>query len=184
SLLTTSATHSLSYYRNGALTVSPARNRPAVLDPPDLLLRTTTTTTTGHRLLWTLTCTRVRLGPLPMNGQAAAMAQAAIAANLGQSLDVHRDFPPQVAFDRVIVVDDLPQAGYIHLRQVLDARFGIDTGLAEDFLAAAGTDAMNISQASTNLFITRNINTGDTSHNTSPTFLLNPVAAYGSGFRR
>src|SRR5690606_36519458 len=29
SLLTTSATHRLSYYRNGALTVSPARNRPA-----------------------------------------------------------------------------------------------------------------------------------------------------------
>ena len=41
-------------------------------------------------LLGTLAGTGVGLGPLAVDGQAAAMTQAAIAADFGQPLDVHR----------------------------------------------------------------------------------------------
>jgi len=41
--------------------------------------------------------------PLTAHRQAAAMAQAAIAADVDQSLDVHADLAPQIALEALFV---------------------------------------------------------------------------------
>ena len=49
------------------------------------------------------------------------MAQAAIRADLLESLDVQRDLAPQVALDLVAAVDDLAQPVDLVLGEVTDA---------------------------------------------------------------
>src|ERR1700691_133322 len=50
----------------------------------------------GDRLGRTLAGACVGVGALPANRQAAAVTQPAIAAEIHQPLDVHRDFAPQI----------------------------------------------------------------------------------------
>src|SRR5262245_6692263 len=50
---------------------------------------------------------RVGLGPLPAHGQVPPVAEAAVRADLLQSLDVEGHLAPQVALDLVAPVDDL-----------------------------------------------------------------------------
>src|SRR6478735_4448833 len=59
----------------------------------------------GDRLGRPLARTRVGVGTLTTNRQPAAMAQAAIAAEVHQTLDVHAGLATQVAFDQVVAVD-------------------------------------------------------------------------------
>jgi hypothetical protein len=46
-----------------------------------------------------------------MHGQVTAMAQATIATNFSQPLDIHADLTAQIAFNRV-PIDSLSQLGH------------------------------------------------------------------------
>src|SRR6202023_1171919 len=59
----------------------------------------------GDRLGRTLARARVGMGALTTHRQSAAMAQAAIAAEIHQALDVHAGLATQIAFDHVVAVD-------------------------------------------------------------------------------
>src|SRR5262249_14566647 len=61
----------------------------------------------GDRLRRSLAGARIGVGALAADRQVAAMAQAAIAAEILQPLDVERDLAPQVALDDVVAVDHL-----------------------------------------------------------------------------
>ena len=65
------------------------------------------------------------------------MAQAAVAADVGQALDVRRDLAAQVALD-LERLDDFAQALLVLGRELLDARVGVDPGLREDAFFAVG----------------------------------------------
>src|SRR6516164_5560602 len=51
----------------------------------------------------------IGMGALPAHREAAPVAQAAIAAEIHQPLDVHGDFAPQIALDDIVTVDHFTQ---------------------------------------------------------------------------
>src|SRR6266550_6368061 len=61
----------------------------------------------GDRLGRTLARARVGVGALTTHRQSAAMTQAAIAAEIHQTLDIHAGLAPQVAFDHIVAVNHL-----------------------------------------------------------------------------
>src|SRR5947207_15451552 len=63
----------------------------------------------GNCLGGTFAGPRVGVGALTAHRQAAPMAQAPVAAEIHQPLDVHGNFAPQIALDHVIAVDHLAQ---------------------------------------------------------------------------
>jgi hypothetical protein len=64
--------------------------------------------------------------------QVAPVADAPVAADLLQALDVHRHLAPQIALDPVVAVDDLTQLCHLDFGQIPDTRVGADLGLLED----------------------------------------------------
>ena len=60
----------------------------------------------GHGLARTLAGAGIGLGALAADGQALAVTQAAVAADVHQTLDVHAHLGAQVAFDLVAGFDD------------------------------------------------------------------------------
>ena len=70
----------------------------------------------------------------PRTGRPLAVAQAAIAAEVHQPLDVHRDVPAQIALDPVVAVDDLAQARDLGIRQLVDPPAEGDLDLLQDLL--------------------------------------------------
>src|SRR5258708_24428973 len=76
-----------------------------------------------HRLLAgdrpgrSLAGARVGVRALTAHRQTLAMAQAAIAAEIHQPLDVHRHLPPEIAFDGEFAVDELADAQDLVLGQ-------------------------------------------------------------------
>jgi hypothetical protein len=73
----------------------------------------------GARLARTLAGAGIRAGALAANRQAAAMTEAAVAAEVHQALDVDRHLAAQVAFDRQ-AADFLADLLQIGVGQVLD----------------------------------------------------------------
>src|SRR5581483_2202999 len=72
----------------------------------------------GHGLLRALTGPGVRPGALPPHGEAAAVAEAGVTADLHLPLDVLGDLPAQVALDLEVPVDPRPQPGDLFLGEV------------------------------------------------------------------
>src|SRR5450759_3672649 len=87
---------------------SPRLSRePALTDL--LLLCATTSTPAGHRLLGATAGTRIGARSLTARRQIAAMPQTAIGADFDQALDVQRHLAPQIAFDLVLLLDQIAQ---------------------------------------------------------------------------
>src|SRR5690554_6332947 len=76
--------------------------------------------------------TCVGLGCLATDGQATAMAQATIAADVHEALDVQLNFTPQVTFDLVLLLHHATQAGDLRFSQVLDPGVRADLSLDQD----------------------------------------------------
>jgi hypothetical protein len=95
------------------------------------------------------------------------MAQAAIAAKIHQTLDVHGGLTAQVAFDSELG-HDLTYALPLSLRQILDFR---SLGNASRFANLAGrgpANAINGGQRNNRVLMIRDINPSNTSHSQSP----------------
>ena len=118
-----------------------------------------------------------------MNGQATTMTDTAVAADLGQTLDVERDFTAEVTLDGVLFIDHLTQRGLLIFGEVLDADVGIHVGQLQNVLCALSADAVDISQTDLDSLITGQVNTSNTCHllRAPP---INLVSAYASGFRK
>jgi len=71
------------------------------------------------------------------------MAQAAVAADVDQSLDVGRDLAPQIALD-LQRLHDLADTLLFLRRQIFDPRVGVDFGLREDLLRRRDADAKDV----------------------------------------
>ena len=65
------------------------------------------------------------------------MAQAAVAADLHQPLDVHGNLATQIAFHLDVVVDVVAQLADILFGQVLDARIRVDAGRFDDIVQSS-----------------------------------------------
>src|SRR6266705_3268706 len=111
------------------------------------------------------------VGPraLAAHRQAAAMPLAAIGADLGQALDVHRDLPAQVTFDEDVFrarhpIDDLAQARDLFLAQVLGALVGIDACVLDDLLGGRVADAVDVGHGDDDALGRRNVDACDSCH--------------------
>ena len=98
------------------------------------------------------------------------MADAPIAADLGQTLDVHRHIAAQVALHGVLVADDLAQLGLLGVGEVLDPGIGIDARLLEDLARAGAANAVNIGEPDLDSLFLRQVNAGYTCHTLCPSF--------------
>ena len=104
-------------------------------------------------LLRTLSGARVVLRVLSTNRQASPVTDASVAADLGKSLDVHRDLTAKVTFDMIIISDDLSEFPDFIIGQISAAGIGIHTGLLDDLRRGRAADAINAGQADLNTLL-------------------------------
>src|SRR6476620_257815 len=118
----------------------------------------------GDRPRRALAGARVGVRALAAHRQTTAMAQAAIAAQIHQPLDVHRYLAPEVAFDGVVAIDGLADLQDFGIGKLVHAaRFG-NADLAADVLGELGTDAVDILERNNNALLRRNVNASNTGH--------------------
>ena len=123
--------HNLYRARPGSRGVRRDKTPPGHATGSGLFLCTTAAATTGNRLLRTLG-TRVRASPLTMHRQVAAMAQAPIAANFHQPLNVHLNFATEITLYLIRTSNKLTQRIQLRFAQVFDADIGINVRRLEN----------------------------------------------------
>ena len=101
------------------------------------------------------------------------MAQATIAADLHQALDVHGNLTAKVTFNLEMMVDVVAQLTDVFLGQILDAHIGVDAGGGDDLVCGSTADAVDIRQGDFNAFLPGKVDTRDSCHgmNAPPTYL-------------
>src|SRR5258708_5989996 len=100
----------------------------------------------AHGLLRALARACVRLRPLAVDRQAAAVPQAAVRADLGQALDRLRALAAQVAFDLEVRVDVLTELRDLFLGQVANLRVLREAERSADLARGRLTDAEDVGE--------------------------------------
>ena len=106
----------------------------------------------------------VGASPLAARRQVAAVPEPAIAADLHQPLDVHRDFLAEVALDATHFFDHAADLPHVVLGEVLDADVGAHTRLAEDVAGPLAADAVDVGESNLDPLRARKIDACDTRH--------------------
>src|SRR5262249_35371112 len=114
--------------------------------------------------LGTLARASVRLRVLAADGQAAAVAQAAIAADLHQALDRLRALAAQITLDRDVAVDEVAQLGDLVVGQLAHVGVGRDAGLGEQLVRGRPADAVDVGQPDLDALVERDVDPGDACH--------------------
>jgi hypothetical protein len=60
------------------------------------------------------------------------MSKSAVTARIHEPLDVRRDIPAEVSFDRIVPIQDGPDLDDVVFREVLASHAGGHPGLGED----------------------------------------------------
>ena len=102
------------------------------------------------------------MGALAADRKTLTMTQAAIAANLHQTLDVLALLTTEVALDHDLAVDSIAKPRDLVLSQVLDTGIGVHAGLCAQLGSSGTTDAIDIRKADLNALLTRKVDTKDT----------------------
>ena len=87
-----------------------------------------------HSLFAALAGTRVVLRALSADGQAQAVTDASVAADIHQTLDVHLILTAQFTFGLVLLGNDVTDNLLLVVGPVLDFLRGLNTGFVQDFL--------------------------------------------------
>jgi hypothetical protein len=96
------------------------------------------------------------------------MPKAAVAPNIHQALDVHRDFATQISLDSHLFVDDFANSVDLVIGKVPHARVRIYIRALEQFLAGMEADAKDIGQRRFDPLIARKIDSCNSRHVASP----------------
>src|SRR6056297_2139480 len=118
----------------------------------------------GDRLRRALAGAGIGVGALAAHGQVAAMAQAAIAAEIHQPLDVHLHLAAQVTFDRQVGVDMFADRQNFGVGEFVDPAALVDAHGVADLAGGRLSDSVNIGQSDGHPFVGRDVHTGDTCH--------------------
>src|ERR1700685_3467353 len=92
------------------------------------------------------------------------MPRAAIALNVDEALDVHRDVLAQVALDVSFVLDHLADAVHLVLAQILDLLEGIDVRLLQNLQRTRISDPEDVCERDPSLLVAGQIDAGYTCH--------------------
>src|SRR4030088_2415291 len=118
----------------------------------------------GDRLGRALARARVGMGALTAHRQSAAMTQAAIAAEVHQTLDVHAGLATQVAFDQIVAVDHFADLQHFLIAQLRRAAIIGNLDLLQDVGRILLADAMDVLERDQDALVGRNIHAGNTGH--------------------
>src|SRR5262245_40854333 len=88
----------------------------------------------GNGLGRAFTGARVGMGALAANRKPLAVAQAAVAAEIHQPLDVQLNFAPQITLDHVVAVDDFADLERLRVGELRYPPLGRQINLAHDIL--------------------------------------------------
>lgn len=117
------------------------------------------------RLARTFPRAGVGLGALTADREAAQMADAPIAFNTLEALEVHADFAAKIAFDDIFaVLDCVHDLGKLRFGEVLGADRGIDVCGGKDVFRVIRADAVNIAERDINALVGGNFYSDDASH--------------------
>src|SRR3954447_11693384 len=106
----------------------------------------------------------VRLRVLSADREAATVAQAAVAADLHQALDVLRALAAQVALDREVVVDQVAELGDLVVREIADVGVRPDPGLLEQVVGGRAADPVDVRQTDLDTLVQGDVDPGDSCH--------------------
>src|SRR5688572_3310524 len=127
----------------------------------------------------TLSGAGVGVSSLTPNRKSPAVAQAAVAADLHETFDVHGDGLAQIAFHHSVPLNDIAHAHYFVFGHILDLRTEIHPGFLADLGGSGSADSIDIGQTDLNPFIDREIDSRDSSHCSPPaTPILCPQAGH------
>ena len=102
------------------------------------------------------------MGPLTTHRQIATVTQAAVAAKIHQTLDVHLGVAAQVAFDSVIRVDMFAQGQSLGIRKLVYATRNVDAERFTDGFGRGMADSGDVGKGDGNPFVGRDVDAGDT----------------------
>jgi hypothetical protein len=123
---------------------------------------------TTHSSARTTPRPRVGTRALATRRHAAPMPQTAIAPNVHQALNVHRDFATQVTLDPHLFVDDFSNPVHFVVREIPDARVRVHVRALEELLAGMKPDAEDVGQRRLDSLIARKIDPCNSRHVASP----------------
>src|SRR5262249_34009502 len=104
------------------------------------------------------------MGALAADREAATVAEAPVATEVHQPLDIDCDLAPQVAFDHVVAVDDFTDLQDLLVGQLRHPALDRDVDLFHDFLGFLPADAVNVLQGDNHPLVGRYVHTCARSH--------------------
>src|SRR5687767_1174615 len=96
------------------------------------------------------------------------MTQPAIAAEIHQPLDIHRDLATKIAFHDIVAVDHFAHLQHFLVGELRHAALLRNADLGHDVLGGPLADAVDVLKRNHNALVGRNIHTGNTSHRSTP----------------
>ena len=136
---------------------------------------------TGAAATRSLPSTRISPRPLPPDRKPLSMAQATVAPEVHQSLDVHRNLTPQITLDLVARVDDPSDLDQVVVGEIV--RLPVERNLRgkKDISRPRTPDPKNIGHCDLHAFVAGEIYSSDSRQDSA---LLIPGAACAEGSRR
>src|SRR3954462_8946024 len=122
----------------------------------------------GHGLLRALARARVGARALTVDGEAAAMPEALVAADLDLALDVGGDLAAEVTLDLQVVVDVGAQLRNLFLREIAHARVARDAHAVADLLGARAADSEDVGERDLQPLLAGDVDARDSSQLSSP----------------
>jgi len=104
------------------------------------------------------------MGALAADRQVAAVAQATVATQIHQALDVHLHFTAQVAFDGVVLVDVLADLQDFGVGQFVDPAGLVDADGIADGAGRCVANSGDVGEGDGNPLCSRDVYAGNTCH--------------------
>src|SRR5215831_14018101 len=118
----------------------------------------------ADRLLRPLARASVRLRPLATHREAPAMADPAIAPDLGQPLDRRRAVAPEIALHLELGVDERPEPRHLLVREVADLLVRVELELLDDLPGGRRADPVDVGEPDLEPLLGREIDACDSCH--------------------
>jgi hypothetical protein len=92
------------------------------------------------------------------------VADATVRADVHKALDVHRDLGAERTFDAVEFLDLLTELVDVRVREVANAKLGVDPGGCQDAAREHAADAGDVGQTDLDLLVAREVHAGNSCH--------------------
>jgi hypothetical protein len=97
----------------------------------------------------------IGVSALAANWKPSAVPQSSVTAKVHKTLDVHRDFRPQIALHLQMGIYYLPDRIYLHIAQIVTFDIHADPGHLENFPGRRSADTVNVSESDFDTLVLR-----------------------------